>query len=518
MRTIGPLRRLTAAGLAALAVAAGACSSEPATTSTAPVAQAESGPRRMRVGVAFSPKAAFAIETADAFVLTTIGVAEPMVRTDFEGRAQPGLATAWEQVDDRSWRFRLREKVSFHNGQPLDAAAATTALQYVIASATPPRGLQGATVEAADAMTVVVRAAQPDPVLPLRMSSPNASLLAPAAYAAGGVPRPMAHGTGPFELVSERPGEQVGLRANAGYWGGKPALDEVEVRFIPDPATRATAVRAGEIDLAQGIPASQVPTLRSAPSLKLVSAPEPRTTSLYMNTKSDKLADRRVREALSLAIDRRALAEGVLDGSGIPAAGVFRPDSEWSQNRLKVTPANPERAASLLAEAGFAKGKLNVNLWTYTDRAGLEDVATAVQAMLAKAGVTATIRVSAYAAVEPDVLAGNFDLFILSRSYLTDTNDPGGFLASDFGCKGSYNLNHYCDAELDALIGQLSTATEPARRFDLFRKAEDRLVSQFVGAPLVHDQVTTAMRTNVDGYRADPLGRYLLTPQLAVKG
>lgn len=83
--------------------------------------------------------------------------------------------------------------------------------------------------------------------------------------------------------------------------------------------------------------------------------------------------------------------------------------------------------------------------------------------MLAKAGVTATIRVAAYAAVEPDVLAGNFDLFILSRSYLTDTNDPGGFLASDFGCKGSYNLNNYCDAELDALIGQLSTATEPAR-------------------------------------------------------
>lgn len=507
-------RRLVATALGATMVLS-ACGADDAKDSGA--GSGTEASTKMRVAVAFAPKAGFAIESNDAFVLANLGVLETLVRTDFDGKAQPGLAVSWEQVDDRSWRFRLRPGVSFHNGEEVNASAVSGALGYVFRSATPPKGLTGATTEAADNMTVVVRAAQPDPVLPLRLSSPSTGVLAPAAYGQGGPPRPAGTGTGPFELVGEVASGGVRLRANSRYWAGKPALVEVDVRFMPDPATRAAAIRAGELDLAQGIPAAQLPALRGAPGIKLVTTAEPRTTTLYTNTKSEKLADRRVREALALAIDRKLLAEGALDGSAVPAAGLFRPDAEWSRNRLKPAAADTAKATQLLAEAGYQKGQLKVSLRTYTDRAGLDQVATAVQAMLAQVGVDASVEVSKYATLEPDVLAGRFDLFLLSRSYLTDTNDPGGFLASDYGCKGGYNLNQFCDPEVDALIAQLQTISEKERRFDVIRRAEDRIVGQFAGIPLVHDQVTTAVRETVTGYRADPLGRTLLTPELNVK-
>lgn len=517
LSTTRPIRVLVCVAL----LLAAACSfddGEPAAASgePAPTGSADEAVP-LRVGVQFSPDAGYAIDTDDAFVLTNMGVAEGLVASAADAAAEPGLAESWERTDELTWRFRLRPDVPFQDGTTLDADAVVGALEYVLGSATPPRGLSGdtTTVEAVEPLVVEVTTTEPDPILPVRLSSPSTSILAPSAYGGEGPPEVFGTGTGPFELVDETPNERAVLEAFDDHWAGAPELAGAEVRFIPDSVTRATALRSGELDIAEGVPVSQVPLLSDEEGLVVETIDLPRTTTLYTNVGRDPFGDPRVREALSLAIDREGLSDGVLEGAAVPAAGAFRPDDPWAAD-VDAPGHDPGRARELLAEAGVEE--LRVGLWTYTDRAELADLATAVQGMLAEVGVTTEIRISEYAALEAEVLEGEYDLFILSRSYLTDINDPGGFLASDYTCDGSYNLNGHCSEELDALVAEFGAVGEESDRHRLFADAEALLVQDVVGVPLVHDRSRTGVSDAVDGFVPDPLGQHLLTTRLALRG
>jgi peptide/nickel transport system substrate-binding protein len=474
---------------------------------------------KLTVAVEFGPKAGLAIDTDDAFVLTSLGVVETLVRADPSGQGQPGLATSWQRIDPRTWRFQLRPGVSFHDGTPLTSDAVITALHYVSSVAALPRAIRGAGLHASKdgPDSVRISTANPDPILPLRLSSPNTAILAPSAYSSTGPPTPIRTGTGPFVLTDVAAAQSATVVRWDRYWGPRPALATVAARFIPDPMARATALRAGDVDLAQGIPDTALPELTGVPQIKVVSYPVPRTVSLYTNLASPALADRRVREAIEKAIDRPALATQVLDGSATAASDVFGGGVSWGDS---ATPpgANPAGSARLLAEAGYGPGKpLRLRLWTYPARAELPTLATAVQAMLKAAGIETSIRVAEYNTLEPDVLAGRYDLFVLSRSYLTDIPDAAGFLSSDFSCTGSYNLDRYCSPTFDTLLGSLSQTTDPTQRQQIFRAEARQLNQDIVGVPLVHSQARVGMR-NVTGFAPDPREHSLLTPQLARTG
>jgi peptide/nickel transport system substrate-binding protein len=475
--------------------------------------------QRLAVALEFGPKAGFAIDTDDAFVLTQLGVAETLVRADPHGRGAPGLATSWQQIDPLSWRFQLRTGTRFHDGTPLNPAAVVTALRYVTSVAAPPRAIKGIGLQAApdgpDA--VQVSTAEPDPILPLRLSSPNTAILAPSAYRAAGPPNPIRTGTGPFMLTDVQAAQSATLVRWDHYWGPRPVLATVQARFIPDPMARATALRAGDVDLALGIPDTALPELAGESRIKVVTYPLPRTISLYTNLATPVLSDPRIREAIQKAIDRPALAFQVLGGSATAASDVFGRGVPWG-NSAAPPGADPAGAARLLAEAGYGPGRpLRVRLWTYPARAELTTLTTAVQAMLKAAGIETTIRVAEYNTLEPEVLGGRYDLFVLSRSYLTDIPDAAGFLTSDYTCAGSYNLNRYCSRSFDTLVASLSQTADPLKRQQIFRDAAKRLTQDVAGVPLVHSTAMVGLH-DVAGFVPDPQEHYLLTPQLARTG
>lgn len=494
-----------------LALALTACASRQSSTSGSPVPDG-----RLTVALEFGPKAGLAIDTDDAFVLTQLGVVETLVRAAPTGQGMPGLATSWQQIDPRTWRFQLRPGVSFHDGAPLTPNAVVTALRYVSSVAAPPRAIKGVGLQAVSDGPDAVRVstANPDPILPLRLSSPNTAILAPSAYQATGPPTPLRTGTGPFVLTDVQAAQSAMVVRWSRYWGTHPALATAQARFIPDPMARATALRAGDVDVAQGIPETALPELAAVSQIKVVSYPLPRTVSLYTNLTSPVLADPRVRRAIEQAIDRPALATQVLGGSATAASDVFGAGVPWGDPATPPT-ADPGATKRLLAQAGYGPGKpLTLRLWSYPARAELPTLATAVQAMLKAAGIESSIRVAEYNTLEPDLLAGQYDLFVLSRSYLTDIPDAAGFLFSDYTCAGSYNLNRYCSPAFDALVRSLSQTTGAAERQQLFRSAAMQLNRDIVGVPLVHSQARVGMR-NVTGFVPDPLEHYLLTPQLA---
>ncbi|MCW0213534.1 MAG: ABC transporter substrate-binding protein [Pseudonocardia sp.] len=484
---------------------------------------AATGPVRpdgeLRVALQFSPRSGYAMDTDDAFVLHQFGATETLVNSGSDGRPQPGLATSWAQVDPTTWRFDLRPGVTFQDGTALDPAAVVNALTWVSGVAAPPRAVKGIGLRAvADGPAAVrVTTTRPDPILPLRLSSVNTAILAPSAYRADAPPTVLGTGTGPMRLTAADGMQQAVLERNDAYWGTKGSLKTVTATFVPDPAARALALRAGDVDIAQGLPESSLLEFTEGGGYTNSAVAAPRTVTLMMNQAAEPFADVRVRQAVEKALDRTALAEQALAGAALPAAELFGPAVGWGSQDPPPAP-DVEGAKALLAQAGHGPDDpVTVRLQTYPNRPELPTLATAVQGMLRDVGIDAQIQIGEYATQEPDLLDGRYDLFLLSRNYLTDVPDAGSTLVSDYSCAGSYNINRYCSPAFDALLAPLGTTADPATRQEVFRRASAMLTADVVGVPLVHSQENGVAR-NVSGYTVDPLAKDLVTPGLAVLG
>lgn len=506
-----PRLRIAAALAASAAVLAACGGSGEGTGQVVPDAQ-------LTVAMAFAPGAGYAIDTDDAFVLSQLGVTETLVASGADGQARPALATAWEQQPDpRTWRFELRPGVTFQNGEPLTGEAVANALDRLAGVEAPPRAIKGIGLDAAaDGATAVrVTTTAPDPILPLRLSSANTGILAPSAYAST-PPAVQGTGTGPMTLTRADGIQSATLQRNDTYWGERPQLAGVTANFVPDPAARALALSAGDADIAQELP--DTATLEfTGDEYTNETVAAPRTASLQLNQSRAPFSDLRVRQAVTAAIDRTALGEQALAGSAVPAAELFGPAVTWGAQE-PPPPADPARARQLLAEAGFGpENPLRVELGTYANRPELPTLATAVQEMLRAAGIEANIRVGDYDAREPDLLAGDYDMYLVSRSYLLDVPDAGATLQSDYSCAGSYNINRYCSPEFDALLAPLANETDPAARQEVFRQASAKLVADAVGVPLVHTRAN-GVGHQVAGYTVDPLAKTLVVPGLAKTG
>ncbi|MDN5697772.1 MAG: ABC transporter substrate-binding protein [Rubrobacter sp.] len=477
--------------------------------------EGESGEPDLSVSPGFGIDSGWAVDTEDGYVMTKLGITEPLTKVGFDGETRPSLARSWERVDERNWRFELREGAEFHNGEPADAEAVSESLKGVLGLSTPPPGLEpdSLQIEPAGESAVEITTSEPDPILPERLTSPNVAILAPEAYESEGPPEPFGMGTGPFELPEEPSGESVTLEAFEGYWGGEPEAGTVEARFIEDPQTRVQSLRAGDIDLAEEVPIPQLDDLREEQDTEVVQEEVSRTVSLYTNMRSGPLEDKQVREAVRLAVDNETLAGSVMEGSATPASSIFSPAEPWSEEAAPEE-HDPERARQLLQEAGYEPGELTLSLSTYTGRSELPALAQAVQSQLSEAGIETEVQVSEYSALEPQVLEGDYDLFILTRSYLNDGNDPSGFLSDDYSCEGSYNINGYCSEEFDALLEELEGASEQQSRYELFRRAEGMIREDVAGVPLLYYQLRTAHDDGVSGYQTHPQEHYLLTPEI----
>jgi peptide/nickel transport system substrate-binding protein len=457
----------------------------------------------------FAPEAAWALETNDAFILAAAGCLESLVRYEPQSEPTPALATEWEQVQPTAWDFTLRDDVSFQDGTPLDAEAVATALDHVLNVSAPPRSFNPdviSDVEAVDGSTVRITTPEPDALLPLRLASPNTGILAAKAYAGRQIDI-FETCTGPFTVVDEVRRQSVTLERNDTYWGPPASLASAEIRFIADGAARATQVQVGEVDLALYLPASQVATLEQGESVKLKSLAMPRTTAMLLNNSRPPFDDPLVRQAVQRAIDVNAIAESIYEGVVEPAVGPFSPDYPWAPEGATPVAQDLDEAKRLLDEAGVEPGTLSIELIAYNDRPEFASLATIIQDQLKAIGIEVKIETGEYASFEPDFLDGNFDAALFSRSYLIDLADPAGYLASDYGCDGGYNIVQYCNEEVDALIQQAPQAEDPAERHETYAQIADQLQRDAVSVYLVHETMISGVNQRVEGYQIHPIYR-----------
>jgi peptide/nickel transport system substrate-binding protein len=512
MRPIRPLQS-AALCIAALLVVP-ACGSF-----TSSGGSANAADRSLTIALQFTPKAGYALETDDAFVLAQVGCLETLLTYDFEsGKLQPLLAEKWTQTSPTTWDFTLREGVKFQDGTALDAAAVAFALNKLLKSATPPRAFTPKVVsgvQALDASTVRITTPTPSALLPYRVASVNTGILAKAAYA-GRSTDVVKHCTGPFTITAQKPQQSISLERNDSYWGTKATLAKAEAKFLPDGNARATQVRTGESQIALGIPSTSLKELSGDKNIVVSEAATPRTTGLYMNYAKAALANPDVRKAIQMTVDLDAIAKTIYSGTVEPAFGPFAANEPWAPKGVQPAAKNVEAAKALLQKAGYGPGKLNLSLRAYTERPEFADLAAVVQEQLKQIGITVKVTMSDYAGLEPALLSGGYDLALLSRNHLTDIADPIGFLEADYTCKGTYNISHYCDPAFDAKLAQANGEKDPAARYTIYAELAKQLQEQAITVYLVTDKTLAAKRAGVQNFVDDPLARHALTPQLSL--
>lgn len=277
-----------------------------------------------------------------------------LTRNPETGELEPLLASEMpEQVDDTTWRFNLREGISFSNGEPFNAGSVVATIERIFDSdfESEQLGFYGNIVSAeeVDEYTVDVKTSALDPVVPARMAFMK---IAPAEHVQSEDFGSNPVGTGPYTFVSRNPGEQVVLASNDDYWGEKPAIEEVTIRIIEDESTRLSALQAGEVDLITNLSpdlAEEVPQFLHVPGAE--------NTNIRLNNQDPSAitADRNVRLALNMAIDRWAIADELYSGYASPLPCSTVPPAAFGHNPdLEPIPFDPEKAQALLEEAGVA--------------------------------------------------------------------------------------------------------------------------------------------------------------------
>ena len=505
-----------AGGLSLLAVTGSlvlsGCFAAPAGSSSAPGAggsgggsAAASSSARVRVAHMQPPRSALTPFSDDAFKLSRWSTAETLVVLDANGDAQPALATGWQQVDDTTWTFTLREGVTFHDGKSFDADAVVTALTAATTASPKPRILDGVdlTVTSDSPATVTVVTGKPDPLVPQRLSSPQLAILSPDAY--GATVDPVRRGTGPFELVAVDGTTSATLNRFDGYWGERATAPGIDVTFVPDGTARAAALRTGTADVVEAIPVAQAAVID--PSL-IHEVPMPRTNTLYLNNRTGAFTDPAVRAAAREAIDPQVVVDQVYEGRADVAKGLLGPALPWSADRPERTPTP--------AATDIAARKPTITLGTFTDRAELPEVAVQLEQQLEAAGFEVEQVVREYSYIEQDALAGAFDAFILSRATVLDSGDPVAYLYSDFSCDGSFNIAQFCHPEVDAALATAAAIPAGAERRAAILQAEKLILEADAVVPMLHERVMQGEQTDVTGAARDPRERQLVTSDTQV--
>lgn len=353
-------------------------------------------------------------------------VLQGLVRFDRTGEIVPALATSWETSEDGlTWTFHLREGVRFHDGSDFDAE---DVVEKFTRAADPESGHTNSqyyeaieSVEAIDPLTVAFHLSRPSSSLLYDLARPD-SVINPAGKADTQRTQPI--GTGAFRFAEYVPGSHVRLERFEDYWEeGLPYLDSAEFRIISDANARFAALQAGDIDMiAVALLPEQFQQVLANPDLKGTQGSATAEITMALNNAREPLNDKRVRQAITHAIDKNAIVQGALFGLGTVIGTHMSPAENYYIDLTDTYPYDPERAKQLLAEAGYPNG-FRVRFELPEPYAIERRTGEVIAQQLAQVGIEVELSVVEWATwLERIFLGGDYDMTIIGHSEPRDIN------------------------------------------------------------------------------------------------
>ncbi|WEX74345.1 ABC transporter substrate-binding protein [Sinorhizobium numidicum] len=442
-------------------------------------------------------------------------VFDVLIRVDRTGtKLEPGLAESWTISDDGLiYTFKIRD-AKFSDGSPITAADAAFSLLRI-------RDNEGSlwsdsykivdTAEATDDKTLVVKLKTPSAPFLSTLALPNVSVLSKKALEEAGeeafAELPTA-ASGAFTVKEWRRGDRVILEKNPNFWqADRVKLDGVEWISVPDDNTRMLNVQAGQLDTAIFVPFSRVEELKKDPNLTVHSDTSTREDHLLINHEHGALGNKDVRQALDMAIDKKAIVDTVTFGIGEVANSYVPKGSLYHYADNYQYPYDPEKAKAMLAEAGASDLMLDyvVNAGNEVD----EQIAVLLQQQLQKAGVTVNLQ-----KVDPSqswdmLVAGDYDISVMY--WTNDILDPDQKTTFVLGHDTNMNyMTRYKNDKIKNLVAAARLELDPKKREDMYIEVQTTAKNDVHWIDLYYSPYINISRKNIENFYQNPLGRFFL--------
>ncbi|MFW6381078.1 MAG: ABC transporter substrate-binding protein [Bacillota bacterium] len=443
---------------------------------------------------------------------------------------EPGLATGWRVSDDgKVWEFKLQEGVKFHDGTDLTADDVVFSFERQMDEDHPYHEGDFAywsymysfvnDVEKVNDYQVKITLDKPYAPFIYNLACFPAFIVSEEAMKDMGVEdfRNNPVGTGPFEFVEWEHDSQITLEAFEDYWDGRPYLDKVVFRVVPENTTRVMGLKGEDLDLIDNFGPQNVSTIKEADNLKLLSQPGMNVSYMAMNQLKEPLDNKKVRQAINWAVDKESIIEGAYSDSAESAKNPL-PPTLWGYNdRVDDYGYDPEKAKELLAEAGYEDG-FEIDLWYPNNPRPYmpegKKVAQAIQSNLKEVGIDVELVTHDWGTYLDKLENGEHDMSLIG--WIGDNGDPDNFIYvlldksnTEVGYAGNYAF-YRSDLLHDILVQAQETTAGKQQRAGMYKAAQHVIHEDAPWVPIAHMYKYMGAANDVMDFKIHPTGQVFL--------
>jgi len=430
-----------------------------------------------------------------------------LMALDPDAKPYPELAESYQVSDGGlTYTFRLRRGVKFHNGDDLTAAD----VKFTFDRLRAPKsgysyGAQVETIKSVDVVdphTVQFRLTKVTGPFLIYMAFPGSSIVPKKLVESGLDLNAKPVGTGPFRFVSYEPRTAIKFERNPNYFeAGKPYVDAMEYRIISDITALTNALLSGVVNFSNEIPPKDFAKVKANPDLAALTLEGSRYNWLLPNNSKEPFNNPKIRQAVSLALDRKALVEGAFFGLATPIVGGVIPKWNWGFLDKQFVPprGDPEKASALVVEAGYPNG-FETTMTLPSSFPNIMAMGPIVQANLARAGIRAKLGTMEIPRYWDEVWStSKFDITMMY--WLSPLADPDDFVTNNYHCGMAINVQKYCSTAMDGLLEQAKTSSALDARKGLYTKMQELSMQDMPIVPLVNGWLLIGHTKKLKNYR-----------------
>ena len=448
----------------------------------------------------------------------SLHIFEPLIKRDENQKLVPGLAISWKALDDLTWEFKLRKNVRFHDGSAFTADDVVFTLKRVPDVPNSPSSFATFTkpiidVKVVDPHTIIFKTATAHVLLPsdlasvMIVSKSAGEKATTADYNAGKA----AIGTGPYKFGEYVPNQRVVFKANYGYWGGEEPWDKITFKMLTNPAARVAALLSGDVQMIETVPTADIAKLSKDKNYNLVDKVSNRVIYVHMNQSTEKsppfvfdkagkpldknpFRDVRVRKALSMAINRDAIVDRVMEKKAVAATQLLPDFFYGTSKKLKPTKFDPEGAKKLLAEAGYPNGFAMTLHGPNNRYINDANIVQAIAQMYSRVGIDAKVETMPSAVYFTRATKLEFGYMVLGWG--TESGEQGSAMRSLLSTydqakgMGVTNRGRYSNLAFDKVLTEALVTMDDKKREGMIQQAAE-MVMDDVGLIPLHYEVST---------------------------
>jgi peptide/nickel transport system substrate-binding protein len=452
--------------------------------------------------------------TTQATLNPSTAVCEPLLDVDYSGtepKITAGLITEWKQIDPTTWEVKLRQNVKFTNGEEFNADAVKFNIERIQNPATKSPALSYvkdiAKMDVVNATTLNITTKGPIPILLLDLSK---VYIVPPKYTQSDNGASLAKkpiGTGPFKFVEWLKDDHITLEANNDYWGGKPKIEKVIFKPIPEDSTRVANLKSNQADIITNLPIAEISSVEGSKDLKATKVPSLRLMFVILDATNGPTKDKRVRQALNYAVDKDALIKNTFQGNANKLQGEALSKEYFGFDpNLKPFDYDPEKAKALLADAGFANG-FQATFWAPQGRYVLDkETGQAIVGQLEKVGVHCTFETRDWATYVKQLI----DKTLTPLAYIGYSTFPDASTMLGINTTGN-TYSYYSNKDFDYQIQKGLNETDTNKRKQIYADIVKMMQDDPPYIYLWQQVDTYGVNKRVQGWSPRPDERILLT-------